>query len=419
MSSRAAAAAAAAGMVGGAGTGVGAMMGGILPGTRTWHPSPFVSDDDASASDEPTFYKEEKKNRIKMEIARRRQQIEENACLHEELTRLAKLRETAELGGTATTSGVIPSSMMGGVLGSGIGATGGLTGGASLATASATGVGGAFGGTTVGGVGAAGLGGALPLSSSGVGVGMAGLNAAAVTTNPAALASRLTSGIGGGVTGAATTGLTNHHHLAGLSGGLHAAGVGVGVPSTGLDGHASSIAAAATTSNSILKSVDEILRDVPPSTSTAAFDPLAMTATSSAVPAALANSYRPGTSGRAINSLNNPTSALLDGHIPGMGLANNSTAAAGLTNHLNPDLFTAYERTTDFSPMNSELSEYTTAYRPSTARVPSTLLNSTVAMAPSSTVGVGVTSAAVDGDPYGKYSKLLSTTAAPAAAAFK
>jgi hypothetical protein len=56
------------------------------------------SDDEAaSATDEPQFYKEEKKNRIKMEIARRRQQIEENACLHDELTRLAKLRETAEI----------------------------------------------------------------------------------------------------------------------------------------------------------------------------------------------------------------------------------------------------------------------------------------------------------------------------------
>ena len=41
---------------------------------------------------------EEKKNRIKMEISRRRNQIEENARLHEELIRLAKLRETAELG---------------------------------------------------------------------------------------------------------------------------------------------------------------------------------------------------------------------------------------------------------------------------------------------------------------------------------
>ena len=69
-------------------------MSGRYP--RSWHPSPYASDD-AESTDEPQFYKEEKKNRIKMEIARRRQQIEENACLHDELTRLAKLRETAEI----------------------------------------------------------------------------------------------------------------------------------------------------------------------------------------------------------------------------------------------------------------------------------------------------------------------------------
>ena len=64
-------------------------------GSRTWHPSPFASDDE---NEEHQFFKEEKKNRIKMEISRRRQQIEENARLHEELIRLAKLRESAELG---------------------------------------------------------------------------------------------------------------------------------------------------------------------------------------------------------------------------------------------------------------------------------------------------------------------------------
>jgi hypothetical protein len=82
-------------------------------GPRSWHPSPFASDDDAS-SDEPQFFKEEKKNRIKMEIARRRQQIEENACLHEELTRLAKLRESAETStGVGISSGInVPSSVM-------------------------------------------------------------------------------------------------------------------------------------------------------------------------------------------------------------------------------------------------------------------------------------------------------------------
>ncbi len=99
---------------GGGGSGVG---GGGFLSARSWHPSPFASDEDAS-SDEPQFYKEEKKNRIKMEIARRRQQIEENACLHEELTRLAKLRETAEMSSTAAAAAaanashvVVPSSV--------------------------------------------------------------------------------------------------------------------------------------------------------------------------------------------------------------------------------------------------------------------------------------------------------------------
>ena len=64
-------------------------------GARSWHPSPFGSDDEEG---EHHFFKEEKKNRIKMEIARRRHQIEENARLHEELIRLAKLRENAESG---------------------------------------------------------------------------------------------------------------------------------------------------------------------------------------------------------------------------------------------------------------------------------------------------------------------------------
>jgi len=60
---------------------------------RSWHPSPYGSDDD-----DDTLSREEKKAKIKAEIARRRQQIEENACLHEELLRLARLRESAELG---------------------------------------------------------------------------------------------------------------------------------------------------------------------------------------------------------------------------------------------------------------------------------------------------------------------------------
>lgn len=60
---------------------------------RSWHPSPYASDDE-----DDMFSREEKKQKIKAEIARRRQQIEENSRLHEELLRLARLRESAELG---------------------------------------------------------------------------------------------------------------------------------------------------------------------------------------------------------------------------------------------------------------------------------------------------------------------------------
>lgn len=61
--------------------------------SRSWHPSPYVSDEE-----DDQLSREEKKQKIKVEIARRRQQIEENARLHEELLRLARLRESAELG---------------------------------------------------------------------------------------------------------------------------------------------------------------------------------------------------------------------------------------------------------------------------------------------------------------------------------
>ena len=104
MSARAAGAGGRAGAISAAAGGIGGVSGGGVnhaTGTRSWHPSPFASDDEISnPAEEPQFFKEEKKNRIKMEIARRHQQIEENACLQEELTRLAKLRESAELTGT-------------------------------------------------------------------------------------------------------------------------------------------------------------------------------------------------------------------------------------------------------------------------------------------------------------------------------
>ncbi len=337
-------------LMGGVGTGVGSMMG-----ARSWHPSPFVSDDDASASDEPQFYKEEKKNRIKMEIARRRQQIEENACLHEELTRLAKLRETAELG---------------------TGTTGGLMGGATAA--GMTGLGGVVGG----------LGGHnVPLTGMGV-------------NSPATLASRLTS----------TAVAGNPHHLGTTT-------TGGGVMMDGLGGVGSAVAASAASANSVLKSVDEILRDGTGTTAglgvgglglggTVA-DPLGIsTATSSAALGGLSSSYRTSAAGR--NPLT--TSTLVDGHVPGLGT---TTAAAGLSSALNPDLYTAsaYERTIDFSPMNSELSDFTGGHRGVGVRGLGAATNAaTSTLLPNSIPSVGgVTAGLTDGilsaDPYGKYSK--------------
>lgn len=60
---------------------------------KSWQPSPYDSDED-----DELLSREEKKAKIKAEISRRRQQIEENARLHDELLRLARLRENAEMG---------------------------------------------------------------------------------------------------------------------------------------------------------------------------------------------------------------------------------------------------------------------------------------------------------------------------------
>lgn len=67
---------------------------------KSWQPSPYDSDED-----DELLSREEKKAKIKAEIARRRQQIEENARLHDELLRLARLRENAELGYESHSSG--------------------------------------------------------------------------------------------------------------------------------------------------------------------------------------------------------------------------------------------------------------------------------------------------------------------------
>ena len=63
---------------------------------RSWHPSPYGSDEEFIEEDD-ILTREAKKQRIKAEIARRRQQIEQNSRLHDELLRLARLRETSDV----------------------------------------------------------------------------------------------------------------------------------------------------------------------------------------------------------------------------------------------------------------------------------------------------------------------------------
>ncbi|KFM75349.1 hypothetical protein X975_25353, partial [Stegodyphus mimosarum] len=67
---------------------------------RSWHPSPYVSEDE-----DDQLTREEKKAKIKAEIARRRQQIEENMRLHDELCKLAERRDRMEAG----RGSIIPS----------------------------------------------------------------------------------------------------------------------------------------------------------------------------------------------------------------------------------------------------------------------------------------------------------------------
>ncbi len=63
---------------------------------RSWHPSPYGSDEEFIEEDD-ILTREAKKQRIKAEIARRRQQIEQNSRLHDELLRLSRLRDSGEV----------------------------------------------------------------------------------------------------------------------------------------------------------------------------------------------------------------------------------------------------------------------------------------------------------------------------------
>ncbi|XP_055936609.1 homeobox protein prospero-like [Argiope bruennichi] len=73
---------------------------------RSWHPSPYVSEDE-----DDQLTREEKKAKIKAEIARRRQQIEENMMLHEELCKLAERRDRMEAvaASRSTPTAYVPS----------------------------------------------------------------------------------------------------------------------------------------------------------------------------------------------------------------------------------------------------------------------------------------------------------------------
>lgn len=64
---------------------------------RSWHPSPYGSDEEFLDVEDDILTREAKKQRIKAEIARRRQQIEQNSRLHDELLRLSRLRECGDV----------------------------------------------------------------------------------------------------------------------------------------------------------------------------------------------------------------------------------------------------------------------------------------------------------------------------------
>ncbi|OQR77601.1 hypothetical protein BIW11_06980, partial [Tropilaelaps mercedesae] len=59
---------------------------------RSWHPSPYVSEDEEDPA------REERKAKIKAEIARRRQQIEGNVRLQDELWKLHRLQQAQAFG---------------------------------------------------------------------------------------------------------------------------------------------------------------------------------------------------------------------------------------------------------------------------------------------------------------------------------
>ena len=243
-----------------------------------------------------------------MEIARRRHQIDENACLHEELSRLAKLREHAEFSNRldVPTSTNLVSNITGG---------------------------------NVGGV-------------YGVNPNMPGINQYGNAINPALMAAGVASG------NASVSNINMHsnpNYLNSSSQLSHTAthhGTGAAgshlIPTSGIDG------------TSVLKSVDEILRDTSgvnpgmtgglPTSNTLLTNHINPSAYSN-----LTNNYTTTRSNQnALTSLHNHV-GVPTGVDPysGVGVGATPTMGGGYAPH--HPVTSSYDRVTDFSPINSEI----------------------------------------------------------------
>ena len=236
-----------------------------------------------------------------MEIARRRHQIDENACLHEELSRLAKLRENVE---SLDRFNVPISSNL----------TSNLTG-------------------TVG-------------SAYGTGPNVAGINQIGTVMSPAVMAAAAS-----GHPSASNLNIhSNPNYLNSSSHLSHTAthhGTGAAgshlIPTSAIDG------------TSVLKSVDEILRETGGSADLAGGLPITNNLltnphmNSNAYPN-LTNNYTTGRSNpNALSTLHNHIPTGVD-HYGGLGVGVTPT----ISGYTNPTTST-YDRVTDFSPINSEI----------------------------------------------------------------
>lgn len=251
-----------------------------------------------------------------MEIARRRHQIDENACLHEELSRLAKLRENAEISDrlNVPTSSHLASNI-GGVIGGPYGAN-----------------------PSIGGINHFGTAISPAVMASAAASGHASVsNFNQLHTNPHYLnpSSQLSH--------------TAIHHGS-IHTGTGAAGSHL-IPTSGIDG------------TSVLKSVDEILRETGGHTAMTGGLPTANTLLTNhhVNPSAYSNLTNNLSTSRSnpfshhqntITNLHNHIPTAVD-HFTGTGVGVTPTIS-GMAHHP----ISAYDhRVTDFSPINSEIND--------------------------------------------------------------